>query len=68
MITPYYDDDDQSAEERYCHEAIRALQLSFNKAAKPYIDRLVSIRSLRTPTYVIPITDLPDWMKGALKD
>jgi hypothetical protein len=29
---------------------------------------LVSIRSLRTPSYVIPITALPDWMKGALKD
>jgi hypothetical protein len=61
-------DCEQSPEERYCLEALHVLRMEYEKAAKPYVDRLVSIHSLRTPTYVIPITDLPDWMKGDLKD
>ncbi len=37
------------SEERYLRETLAMLQESYAKAAKPYIDRLVAIRSLRTP-------------------
>lgn len=34
-------------EEEYLHEQLRLLQMSYEKAAKPIVDRLVRIESLR---------------------
>jgi hypothetical protein len=48
-----YEDDDISEHERLLHEMLAQLQAEYAKAAQPYIDRLVMIRSLRTPTIVI---------------
>ena len=41
--------DFNNAEERYLRETLAILQESYSKAAKPYIDRLVVIRSTRPP-------------------
>lgn len=41
------------SEERYLRETLAMLQESYAKAAKPYIDRLVMIHSMRVPA---PIT------------
>lgn len=38
-----------NAEEEYLHEAIAALQKQYARAAKPYIDRLVAIQSMKSP-------------------
>jgi hypothetical protein len=32
-------------EEQYCYQALAELRKSYERAAKPYIDRLVTIRS-----------------------
>ncbi len=37
------------AEERYLQETLAALQESYAKAAKPYLDRLVAIQMMRPP-------------------
>lgn len=48
------DTDPLDAEERYMIDAIRALQCEYEKAIKPYADRLVYLRSLRPhPPFVI---------------
>ena len=44
----------QKVEERYLHEHIAILQRSYEAAAKPYIDRLVSIRSMRLGPIAVP--------------
>ena len=36
-------------EEQYCHEALAALRESYERAAKPYIARLVAIECRKTP-------------------
>ena len=41
--------DFDNAEERYLRETLAILQESYSKAAKPYIDRLVAIHSMRPP-------------------
>jgi hypothetical protein len=45
--------DFDDAEERYIHQTLAMLQESYAKAAKPYIDRLVAIRSLRPLQMVV---------------
>jgi hypothetical protein len=42
-----------AAEERYLRETLAMLQESYAKAAKPYIDRLVAISSMRQPAPVV---------------
>lgn len=44
---------EESDDERVLHEILAQLQAEYAKAAQPYIDRLVRIRSLRTPTLII---------------
>jgi hypothetical protein len=39
--------EDEAGEERYLRETLAMLQESYAKAAKPYIDRLVSIHAMR---------------------
>lgn len=41
------------AEERYLREILARLQESYAKAAKPFIDRLVAIHTLRAPAPVL---------------
>lgn len=40
---------EENAEEQYCHLMLSELRKSYELAAKPYIDRLVKIKSLRMP-------------------
>jgi hypothetical protein len=42
-----------NAEEQYLVDAIRVLQRDYEKAAKPYFDRLVQIRSMQPPPPMI---------------
>lgn len=37
------------AEERYCREMIALLKESYERAAKPYVDRLVKLNSIKPP-------------------
>jgi hypothetical protein len=43
-------------EEKYLFEMLRMLQESYAKAAQPYIDRLVTLKTLRIPCMVLPWT------------
>lgn len=46
-----------SEEERYCLEALHILRLSYERDAKPYIDRLVAIKSMQpAPSIVFQLT------------
>lgn len=42
-------EDGMDNEERYLREAIALLQREYERAAKPYFDRLAAIKSIRTP-------------------
>lgn len=44
-----------TAEERYCLQALAELRRSYERDAKPYIDRLVQLRSTR-PVPTITLT------------
>lgn len=44
-----------TAEERYCHEMLATLRRQYEKAAQPYIDRLVRIKSLETLVRIVPV-------------
>ena len=59
----------QWTEEDYLHEQLRMLQLNYEKAAKPIIDRLVRIRSMDTnPSILVSIDQLPaDWCAAITK-
>jgi hypothetical protein len=46
---------EDSSEERYLLEALSKLQKSYNQAAKPYVDRLIAIRSIRMPKMTITL-------------
>ena len=49
----------QMTEEDYLYEQIRLLQISYEKAAKPIIDRLVRIKSLRSqPSIWVSMSEL----------
>jgi len=48
-------EDFDDAEERYIHETLAILRQSYEKEAKPYIDRLVAIRSARTPRMLVTV-------------
>ena len=49
-------EDALDAEERYHLEAIHALRLQYEAAIKPYVDRLVCLRSIRPQTpFVITV-------------
>ena len=50
--------DAESAEERYLLAAIADLQESYRKAAKPFVDRLIAIRSMRMPVMVVSKDEL----------
>ena len=40
-------------EEQYCYQVLADLRKSYDAAAKPYIDRLVAIHSMRQPAPMI---------------
>jgi hypothetical protein len=42
-----------NAEERYCHQMLAELRRSYEKAAAPYINRLVVLAGLRTPVRTV---------------
>ena len=44
-----------NAEERYCYEMLAQLRRSYERDAKPYMDRLVAIKSMR-PAQSITLT------------
>ncbi len=46
-----------SAEERYLREMLAMLREGYEKAAKPYIDRLAEIQAMRPPSPVIIATE-----------
>lgn len=49
-------EDQLDAEERFLIDQIRTLQLEYEKAAKPYVERLVLIRSLRpAPRFMLSV-------------
>lgn len=59
--------DFDDAEERYIHQTLAILRESYEKAAKPYLDRLYAIHARRPPpTILIPAGDtrdvLREWM------
>lgn len=54
-LTDVLGDDFNNAEERYLLEMLAILRESYEKMTKPYIDRLVSIRSMR-PTAPMLVT------------
>lgn len=45
------------AEERFLMQAITELRLEFQRAAKPYIDRLVLIQSMKRPPSIVLTLD-----------
>lgn len=50
-------DDHVDAEERYLIDAINALRREYEQAAKPYVDRLVYLRSIRAPRYILSVDE-----------
>lgn len=38
-----------TTDEQYCYQALAELRKSYERAAKPYIDRLVAIKSMEPP-------------------
>lgn len=49
-----------SEEEQYLLRCINALRLSYERDAKPYLDRLVELRNMKRPPLVVP---LEEWEK-----
>lgn len=52
-------------EEQYWHERLRMLQEAYAREAKPIIDRLVRIKSMQVPTYLISADQMQlvgDWL------
>lgn len=56
-----YEEPENNAEEQYCHLALAELRKSYELAAKPYIDRLVAIKSLRMPVIRLSQEQLDNW-------
>ena len=45
----------ENAEERYCYQMLSELRKSYELAAKPYIDRLVAIKSTQTRSITLTL-------------
>lgn len=45
----------ENAEERYCYQMLAELRKSYELAAKPYIDRLVAIKSTQPPSITLTL-------------
>ena len=45
----------ENAEERYCYQMLAELRKSYEQAAKPYIDRLVAIKSVQQPSITLTL-------------
>lgn len=58
-----YIEEPDNAEERYLKEQIHLLRLSYEEAIKPYVDRLVMIRSMRIAPVMIQIRGVTNAMK-----
>ena len=50
-------------EELRVREMIASIQREYEKAMKPYIDRLVHLNARRTPSYIVRMEDVPDFLK-----
>jgi len=44
-------------EEAYCYEMLAQLRRSYESDAKPYIDRLVKLKSMQTPAPIVLTLD-----------
>lgn len=58
--------EDDGGEERYLREVLAMLRRDFDRAAKPYMDRLVQIASMRLPPRVIHVTESMGAFAGAV--
>lgn len=47
----------EDAEESYCYQALAELRRSYDAAAKPYIDRLVQIKSMKPAPRIVLTLD-----------
>ena len=47
----------EDAEERYCYQMLAELRKSYERDAKPYIDRLVALKSMQTPAPIVLTLD-----------
>jgi nucleoid-associated protein YejK len=45
----------ENAEERYCYQMLAELRKSYERDAKPYIDRLVAIKSTQAPSITLTL-------------
>ena len=45
----------ENAEERYCYQMLAELRKSYERDAKPYIDRLVAIKSMQAPSITLTL-------------
>lgn len=54
-----------TTEEQYLVAQIKALQQAYHEAAKPYVDRLVTINACKQPRYFVELEagDTPDSLK-----
>jgi hypothetical protein len=52
------DEGGPTAEERYLLAAIADLQVTYRKAAQPYVDRLIAIRNMRMPAMIVSKDEL----------
>ena len=46
-----------ASEERYLLDQLRQIQESYKRMAKPYVDRLVQLNSLRVPRLIMMINE-----------
>ena len=55
-------------EEEFLIEMVNQQRLIFEKAVKPYIDRLAYLRSMDTSRFPmrIPVDSVPEWLRDRL--
>lgn len=51
-----------TSDEKYCLEAIAALQREYLKEVQPYVDRLVGIKNREVLPHVIVSADKLEWL------
>jgi hypothetical protein len=54
-------------EEEYLHEQIRCIQEEYQRAIKPYVDRLVKIHSTRIDPIILPSFQITQEMLDNMK-
>lgn len=56
-LTDVLGTDPYEAEERYLRDTLAMLQESYTKAAKPYLDRLVAIHSIKPMRMMVTVAE-----------